>query len=673
MRVYVSLGARFAFTGSSSESLSHVCYAEKLRMSWRATLFLLLGPIAAVAATNAPAYVGMATCAKCHAEIHRQWTHSRHSKMVQPATKESVQGDFKLTQVKLRGENYGLREREGVFYITESYLTGKPQEHRVDYTLGNRRIQHYLTTLPDGKVIVLPPSWDITRKGWFHNLDIADPDEVEGVQVQVWNKQCYSCHVSQQEKNFDTERNEYKTAWLDFGTNCERCHGPGGDHVARYSSASRSKNPANDIVVQTRLDATRNTMVCAQCHSFRDTFAKGFSAGADYYNYFMPILEYNQPRDKDPAYWADGRTRRFSNDAYGLWQSECFLKGGATCISCHSSVHEVEIEKNPQLRPMANALCTRCHVQIGEKISAHTHHAAGSTGSSCVECHMPRTVFSIKAEIRDHSMSIPVPENTIHHGIPNACNICHRDRDANWSIKQMDEWYGDGSRQKLIRRADAFAFAAKGDPRSIDPLLAILAEPGEGGLVRANAAGHLSRFSKDPVVFAALERSLTDREPAVRQVAALLIQPGAADREAAVKALVRALDDSETSVRVGAAASLVSMGIRELPGEDGERLDRAKELFRARAEANSDDAEQEIGAGRFFYLIGDIPRAISAFRTSLRIDPESPAQYLLAAAYVQKGDVAQARGILLTIPPADSQYEKAQRLLKAIDAQKSPH
>jgi hypothetical protein len=589
--------------------------------------------------------------------------------MVQPATKESVQGDFKLARVKLRGADYGLRGRDGVFYITESYLTGKPQEHRVDYTLGNRRIQHYLTTLADGKVIVLPPSWDIVRKGWFHNLDIADPDEVEGVQVQIWNKMCYSCHVSQQEKNFDVEKNEYKSAWLDFGTNCERCHGPGSDHVAHYSSATTQK-PVNDIVVQTRLDATRNTMICAQCHSFRDTFAKGYTAGADYYNYFLPILEYNQPRDKDPAYWADGRTRRFSNDAFGLWQSECFLKGGATCVACHSSVHEVEIEENPQLRPTANALCTRCHTVIGEAIPAHTHHAAGSAGSSCIECHMPRTVFSIKAEIRDHSMSIPVPENTIHHGIPNACNLCHNDRDADWSLKKMNAWYGDGSRQKLIRRADAFALARHGDARAIEKLLAILAAPAEGPLVRANAAGYLGQFSIDPTVSAALERALTDSEPVVRAVAALRIQPGSADRDAAAKALVQSLGDSVTTVRIAAAASLVSLGIKQLPGEDGERFERAKELFRARAEANSDDAEQEIGAGRFYFLIGDTARAISAFRTSLRIDPESPAQYLLAAAYIQKGDVAGAREILLAIPRTDSQYDKAQRLLKAIDAQK---
>ena len=593
--------------------------------------------------------------------------------MVQPATKESVQGNFKLARVNLRGTSYGLREREGVFYIAETYLTGKPQEHRVDYTLGNRRIQHYLTTLADGKVVVLPPSWDIVRKGWFHNLDIADPDEVEGIQVQVWNKNCYSCHVSQQEKNFDVEKNEYKTAWLDFGTNCERCHGPGSDHVAHYSSQAQPRKPANDIVVQTRLDAARNTMVCAQCHSFRDIYANGFSAGDDYYNYYVPILEFSQPRDKDPAYWADGRTRRFSNDAYGLWQSECFLKGGATCVACHSAVHDVEIERNPQLRPSANALCTRCHSGVGEAIPAHTHHAQGSAGSSCVECHMPRTVFSIKAEIRDHSMSIPVPENTIRHGIPNACNLCHKDRDANWSMKQMNAWYGDRSRQKLIRRADAFARAGKGDPRAIASLLEILRAPSEGPLVRANAAGHLSQFSKDPAVFAALERSLADPEPVVRMIAALRIQPGPADRDSAVKSLTGSLGDSATTVRIAAVASLISLGVRELPGEDGDRLERAKALFRARAEANSDDAQQEIGAGRFYYLTGDFSSAVSAFRTSLRIDPESPARYLLAAAYIKQGDVPKARETLLTIPRGDSEYDKAQRLLKAIEAQGVKH
>ena len=65
---------------------------------------------------------------------------------------------------------------------------------------------------------------------------------------------------------------------------------------------------------------------------------------------------------------------------------------------------------------------------------------------------MPRTVQSIKAEIRDHSMSVPAPENTIRHAIPNACNLCHKDHDARWSLEKMNAWYGQASRQNSWRQ-----------------------------------------------------------------------------------------------------------------------------------------------------------------------------------------------------------------------------
>ena len=635
-------------------------------MRWGASVLLVLAAAASADGATGSAWVGAGACGKCHAEQERKWSQSRHSKMVQPASATGVKGDFTRGKIQLRGEPYEVRQRDGAWYITESYLTGKPVEHRVDYTLGNRRIQHYLTTLPDGRVIVLPPSWDILRKDWFHNFDIADPDEPVGVQVQVWNKNCYGCHVSQEEKNYDAESRQYRTAWLNFGTNCERCHGPGADHVAHYSAAEPPKGPARDIVLQTRLDAKHNTMVCAQCHSFRDIYVNGFTAGSDYYDFFLPILEYNQPEDKDPAYWPDGRTRRFSNDAYGLWQSECFLKGGVTCVACHINAHETEIERNPQLRPDANALCTRCHEAIGKPVAAHSHHKESSTGSSCVECHMPRTVLSIKAEIRDHSMSIPVPENTIRHGIPNACNTCHKDRDANWALKQMNQWYGPASRQKLIRRADAFAMARAGDTAAIPKLLEILDTPSEGALVRSNAAGHLSGFPKDERVFPALQRALSDPEPAVRVVAALRMAPGAADRQTTIAAMTNALGDPAAIVRIAAAVFLVSQGIGKLPGEDGERLEAAKQLFRARALLNSDDAAQQLGAGKFWLLAGDPVTATGALEGSLKLDPEIPAQYYLAYAYAQQGRMAEARKLLEAIPQADPQFARAQRLLQAL-------
>ena len=638
---------------------------------WRKVLVLGLFGFAA-APLAAATYVGASACAKCHLSEYRNWSGSRHSKMVQPATPASVQGDFARGKVELRGSPYSFREKDGAYYITESYLTGNPQEHRVEYTLGNRRIQHYLTTLSDGRVIVLPPSWDIRRKQWFHNLDIDDPEEVPGVQVQVWNKSCYSCHVSQQAKNFDPDKDAYHSEWLNFGTNCERCHGPGSDHVAHYSAAEKPKGPVRntpgDIVLQTRLTPERNTMVCAQCHSFRDIYVDKFAAGDDYYDHFLPMLEYNLPDSEDPAYWADNRTRRFSNDAFGLWQSECYLKGKATCVDCHVNAHETEIERNPQLRPDANALGTRCHQATGKTVAQHSHHRVESAGSSCVECHMPRTVYSIKAEIRDHSMSIPVPENTINHGIPNACNLCHKDRDAKWALDRMNEWYKPASRQKLIRRADTFAAARKNDPGAVEGLLAILGESSEGPLVRANAAGYLARYLANPRVFSALDAALTDSEAAVRAVAALSLTPPPPMRSLAVDELRRTLRDRAATVRMAAMVSLVVLGASKLDGEDAARFDAARKLFDARAALNSDDAVQQTSAGRFYLLVADPDHAIPALRGGLKLDPTVPAQYFLAAAYVEKEDLDEARKILETIPAGDSQYDKAQRLLQAIRA-----
>src|SRR5260370_23366348 len=105
-------------------------------------------------------------------------------------------------------------------------------------------------------------------------------------------------------------------------------------------------------------------------------------------------------------------------------------------------------------------------------------------------------------------------------------------------------------------------------------------KPAEGPRTRANAAGHLTRFSNDPRGFPALVRALADPEAAVRVVAALRMNPNPANREAAVTALVRALGDPATTVRVSATVSLVSMGISRLPGDDGERCARAKPAFR---------------------------------------------------------------------------------------------
>ena len=333
-----------------------------------------------------PTFVGAQACAACHRQIHADWKSGRHSKMVQPATASSVLADFSK-DVTLKGNRYRLRVANGEYFITESYLTGKEQEHRVEYTLGSRRIQHYLTTIEHGRMIVLPPSWDVQRHEWFDNMEIVRPDENDQKPVQQWNKNCVGCHVSQQENNYRPTDRTYATKWTDFGTSCERCHGPGSAHVQVYSRPERGGAVADRSIVRpTRLDPKTSSMICAQCHSLRDIVAPGYTAGADYYDYFQPVLEYGPRKDSDPTYWADARPRRFSNDAIGLWESECFLRGGATCTSCHRDPHVPDIDRNAQL---AAQQCALYAMSPGSRHPVDRAHTPSRRQRRQLVCRMP--------------------------------------------------------------------------------------------------------------------------------------------------------------------------------------------------------------------------------------------------------------------------------------------
>jgi predicted CXXCH cytochrome family protein len=642
-------------------------------------VFLLLAVALPVRGQSNQGYVGAQVCANCHADIHRQWADSLHSKIVQPVTEAGVEGNFAQEKVSLRGSTYLLEHRNGSYHITESDLTGKAWEHRIDYTLGRRGVQQYLSTLPDGRIVILPPGWDNIAKNWVHDVDIQNPEEDSGAQVQVWNKSCFSCHVSQGKKNFDLEQLRYHTTWQDSGVNCERCHGPGQEHAAagshgKVTSANTRAILDRTIVRPARLDAARSTMICAPCHSFRDLYVDGFNAGENYYDYFLPVMEQRLPPSDDPAYWSDGRPRWLSNQAIALWQSQCFLRGGVTCNTCHSSPHKIDVDQNPQLRPENDALCTGCHATIAASISDHTHHPKNSSGSSCVECHMPRVVIGLNnAKLRDHSISLPVPENTIGHAIPNACNLCHQDKDPEWALREMKVWYREQSRQKFIGRADAFTGARKGDPAAVPLLLQILADRSGGPFLRANAAGYLAGFPNDPEAYAAAFRALSDDAPLVRATAAFELKPRAAQRETVAPVLASLLHDPVVTVRMSAAIALVSMGVRQLPGEDGEWFERAKQLYRARADLNSDDAQQQLAAGKFSYLVGDMDGAVARFRACLKLDPTIPAQYYLARALAEKGDSPAARQILEGIPLDDPQYTRAQQLLASLGATDAVH
>jgi predicted CXXCH cytochrome family protein len=611
-------------------------------------------------------FVGAAKCAICHEGMHRKWSGARHSKMLQPASATTVLGDFSKGAVTLRGVRFGL-EREGDrFVIRGPFPTAPEQPHAVDYTLGSRRVQHYLTKLADGRIVVLPPTWDVVRGEWFHNLDIVNPDEATHNPVQVWNSNCFGCHVSAEVKGFDSAAMRYQTTWTDFGTNCERCHGPGAAHVARYENAAAPAAAPSAIVVPTRLTAERSTMVCAQCHSLRDLTVPGFTAGADYFDHFAPVLEYGQKSDKDPAYWPDGRPRRFSNDAIGFWQSACFVSGNATCTTCHTDPHEPDVDRNPQLAVTNNDLCARCHAPIAKDVSRHSRHAPDSAGSACVACHMPRTVISLRSRMPDHTISVPAPENTIRHGIPNACSECHQDRDAAWAVKTLEKWFPKGRRQQLVARADAFSAARRRDITAIEPLIAIANDKRQPPIVRANAVGYL-RFFPTPPSRAALVAAAATDHPAIRATAVIGLGEPGFSAESTGPVLAKALGDPSRVVRVGAALSLINLRVTTLPATAVPQFEAAKRDYLTRAVLLADDPGVLLDVGKFHLMNQDPDSAARSLEASLRLDGSlHAARYFLAIGRLAQGRVTDARELLVAIPRGTAYSDQAAKLLAAM-------
>jgi hypothetical protein len=611
--------------------------------------FVLAGGLGALASAAPPAtapaaspYVGAAACGECHQARHRVWRSGRHSRMLQPATPESVLGDFARERLRLQGEPYTLHRRGDAFAITESYIAGQPRERRVDYTLGSRRIQHYLTRL-------------------------EDDDDTTSRKLQVWNSGCVGCHVSQEEKNYDPARATYDTRWADFGTSCERCHGPGRAHAQARAAAllgGGEEAPAPPaMVVPPRLPPERATAVCGQCHSLRDVSAPGFAAGADYFDHFLPVLEYGQKDGADPPYWPDGRPRRFSNDTLGLWQSACFTKGGATCTTCHLDPHLPDVDKNPQLAPGDNRLCLSCHAEVGARLQAHTRHRPEGPGSACVECHMPPTVVSIKARMRDHAISVPSPEAAARFGMPDACTTCHQERDARWAVRALQAW-GVETPSRTVRRAAAFSGARRGERGTLDALLALLGDPSEPPLVRANAVGHLRRFD-EPRVGGALRAALRDPHPLPRAVAAYtLAEAGGGSTDAGVAdALAASLSDPARIVRMGAAFALVNRRVTTLPGEAGRRLAEAKRDHLTRADLLLDHAPTQEGRGKLLLLDGDAAAAAGSFGAALKLDPALPGtRYLLGLSLAAAGRRAEALAELRRVPAGDPFAAAARKL-----------
>lgn len=186
-------------------------------------------------------FVGAQACAQCHQTEYRAWWDSQHAKAMQPASGESVLGDFRDAAFSYAGITSTFFRRDGNFMVRTDGSDGTLQDYQIAYTFGVYPLQQYLIGFPDGRYQALGIAWDSrpAEQGgqrWFHlypDLQLRHQDTLHWTGYQQnWNHMCAECHSTNLRKNYDPQHKRFNTIWSEINVSCEACHGPGIDHLA---------------------------------------------------------------------------------------------------------------------------------------------------------------------------------------------------------------------------------------------------------------------------------------------------------------------------------------------------------------------------------------------------------------------------------------------------------
>ncbi len=521
---------------------------------------------------------------------------------------------------------------------------------RIAHALGGKNVYYFLTPAERGRLQTLPLAYDVRCREWFdtaasgvrHFPGHAGEPLHWTEREYTFNTSCYSCHVSQLSTNYDPETDTYHTAWAEPGINCETCHGAGAEHVRVCQEAPEGQVPKDlKVISTTRFNVEQTNTMCAPCHAKMVPLTTAFRPGDRYFDHFdLVTLEH-------PDFHPDGRDLG-ENYTYTTWRlSPCVQAGRLDCIHCHTSSGRFRFKDEP------NRSCLPCHEQRVKNVAAHSHHPADTEGVGCVSCHMPMTEFA-RMRRSDHSMRPPTPAATIRFKSPNACNMCHTDKDAAWADESVREWHPDDYRAAVLHRAGLVDAARKRDWTRLSDMLAYLAS-NERHEVFATSLIRLLRSCEDPRKWPAIIQALADPSPLVRAAAAETLDGWLTPES--VKTLLAATRDEFRLVRVRAAASLAGLPREILSANDREHLAKATAEFEAAMYARPDDASSHYNLGNFYLARRELDRAIARFEHSQKLDPRRIEPFVNAAmAYNLAGQNDKAEASLrraLAIEPAN--------------------
>ncbi len=409
---------------------------------------LILIPTLSVAQAK---YVGSGKCASCHKAIYETWKDTLHNKSQQILSpdNDSVVVDWKGT-VKLKAgkiPEVSVRLTRGADKAYQATLVdAKDPSKELTYTAvrtygGWGWKQRYQVRIGNHHYI-LPIQWNQATSRWVpYNLQFwfnEDGSLKQPSMDKSFEMSCAGCHNTGLElKEVDKG---YEATYSELNTGCEKCHGPGSDHI-------KSPRVKGKIVNPKKLDYERAIEVCGQCHSrgvsvpagtlgypWNDKENKSYKLGEPFSNYYQ----------FKPGEWGDPEAHAKSHHQqwHDLLRSTHF-QAKVTCFDCHNAhggaggFQLVKADSN-------NTLCLSCHGKDKRfaspaAIREHTKHnyAPETKGTSrCSKCHMVKTASSAEAgDVSSHDFKIIKPHLSLEmfkkdpkNVVPNSCNGCHKDR-----------------------------------------------------------------------------------------------------------------------------------------------------------------------------------------------------------------------------------------------------
>ncbi len=348
--------------------------------------------VAAPGKTGLPDYVGSRTCAMCHQDIYQNWSHTGMARMLRPYAPENILGDFTENNVFYLGDEV-IEDREGYKFIQgkvrepfarmvvdhgRHYFNIKQSDqswHRypVNYTIGSKWQQGFVTRLPNGQLQVFPIEYSVRYRRWVNFWKIIDAPGTERDDPRSWEKfspatnylmNCAVCHTSQLKNakggGFQPDNLEFREPGID----CEMCHGPGGKHVAwRVQGKAYEKAPLEPPVDFTRISSAESVAICSQCHMQSAIRAPGPEGELNYSRSREVFFQQYKSRPYSEfflnAHFKDGRFRPTSFIVESFLRSNCFRKGGGRPAS-RATILITRTRRQTPLPCVSSATPTRC-------------------------------------------------------------------------------------------------------------------------------------------------------------------------------------------------------------------------------------------------------------------------------------------------------------------------